>query len=68
MARIFEEISNANANSMGKPDVNLANDSNNLGGTPADEYATKKYVQNYHDKKEATQKQYIRGYNSLDLS
>ena len=59
MARIFEEISRANANSAGKTDANLSQDSNNLGGIPADDYATKKYVQKYHDDKEAKQKEYI---------
>ncbi len=59
MAKIFEEISKANANSAGKPDANLANDSNNLGGIPANEYATEKYVQEYHNAKESNQKKYI---------
>ena len=59
MARIFEEISKSSANSAGKPDSNLSNDSNNLGGIPAEDYATKKYVQDYHNTKESTQKKYI---------
>lgn len=59
MAKVSEEISKYNANSAGKPDSNLANDSNHLGGFPADEYATKRYVQQYHDTKEANQKEYI---------
>ena len=59
MSKIFEEISKANANSNGKPDANLANDSNNLGGIPADEYATREYVQEYHNQKEENQKKYI---------
>lgn len=59
MAKAIEEISKYNANSGGKTDANLANDSNHLGGIPADQYATQKYVQNYHDTKEAKQKEYI---------
>lgn len=49
MARPSEEISKATANSNGKTDANLANDSNHLGGIAADEYATKQYVKEYHD-------------------
>lgn len=52
MSKPSEEISKNNANSNGKTDANLANDSNNLGGIPAEQYATLKYVQNYHDAKE----------------
>ncbi len=59
MAKIYEELSKASVNSAGKPDSNLSNDSNNLGGVPAEEYATKKYVQDYHNTKEASQKNYI---------
>lgn len=59
MARPSEEISKSNANSSGKTDANLANDSNHLGGIPAEEYATKQYVQDYHNTKEAIQKEYI---------
>lgn len=59
MAKIPEQLSNIFANSNGKPDSNLANDSNNLGGIPASDYATKKYVQEYHNNKEASQKEYI---------
>lgn len=59
MARVSEEISKANSTSQGKTDANLANDSNHLGGIPADEYATKKYVQDYHDNKETNLKKYI---------
>ena len=59
MARVSEEISKANSTSQGKTDANLANDSNHLGGIPADEYATKAYVQEYHNTKETAQKSYI---------
>lgn len=67
MAKASEEISKYNANSGGKTDANLANDSNHLGGIPADEYATKKYVQDYHDNKEAALKQYIDGQDNAKL-
>ncbi len=59
MPKSYEEISNYNANSQGKTDTNLANDSLHLGGIPAEEYATKKYVQDYHDNKEVSLKRYI---------
>ena len=59
MARISEEISKAQRNVQGKTDANLANDSNHLGGIEADEYATKSYVQEYHNTKESAQKSYI---------
>ena len=48
----YEQISNSNARSAGKTDANLANDSNHLGGIPAERYATKSWVQQYHDNKE----------------
>ena len=54
-----EEISKYNANSQGKPDSNLANDALNLGGIPAEDYATKDYVHKYHDNKEEELKEYI---------
>lgn len=59
MATIPEQLSNILANSQGKPDANLAQDANNLGGLPADDFATKEYVKKYHDTKEAAQKEYI---------
>lgn len=59
MAKASEEISKYKANSSGKTDSNLANDSLNLGGIGADEYATKDYVQKYHDTKEEKLKQNI---------
>ena len=55
----YEEISKNNASSQGKTDSNLSNDSNHLGGIPADDYATKKYVRDYHNNKEQTLKEYI---------
>ena len=48
----YEQISDSNARSAGKTDANLANDSNHLGGIPAERYATKSWVQQYHDNKE----------------
>ena len=48
MSKSYEEISKANANSAGKTDANLANDSNHLGGIPAEEYATEEWVKQYH--------------------
>lgn len=59
MAKSSEEISKYNANSSGKTDANIANDALHLGGISAEEYATKKYVQDYHGAKEALQKEYI---------
>lgn len=59
MAKVSEEISKANTTSQGRTDANLAQDSNHLGGIAAEEYATKKYVQDYHDTKETAQKSYI---------
>lgn len=59
MPRVSEEISKAKTGSQGRTDANLSNDSEHLGGIPADEYATKSYVQQYHDTKETAQKSYI---------
>lgn len=59
MPKSYEEISKANANSSVKTDANIANDALHLGGIAAEEYATKKYVQDYHDNKEKALKQYI---------
>lgn len=59
MANIYEEISKSHAQGGGKTDANIANDANHLGGVPAEQYATKKYVQDYHNNKEAAQKEYI---------
>ena len=55
----YEEISKNNTSSQGKTDNNLSNDSNHLGGVSAEEYATKKYVRDYHNNKEQKQKEYI---------
>ncbi len=59
MAKSYEQISNNNSSSSGKTDANIANDALHLGGIPAEEYATKKYVQDYHDNKEAALRKYI---------
>ena len=59
MPRVSEQLSKANANSQGRTDANLANDSNNLGGLPAEDYATKEWVREYHGNKEEELKQYI---------
>ena len=68
MAKSYEQISNHNANSQGKPDANLANDSNHLGGIPAEEYATKQYVQEYHQMKEDALKQYVDNQDASTLN
>lgn len=68
MAKSYEQISNHNANSQGKPDANLANDSNHLGGIPAEEYATKQYVQEYHQMKEDALKQYVDSQDASTLN
>lgn len=59
MAKTSEQISKAYSTSQGRTDANLANDALHLGGIAADEYATKKYVQDYHNTKESAQKDYI---------
>lgn len=59
MARPSEEISKSNAQSGGRPDANLANDALNLGGIPAEDYATKKYVDDHMGNSEQKQKKYI---------
>lgn len=59
MSRVSEQWSKSKATSQGRTDANLSNDSNNLGGIPAEDYATKKYVQDYHNGKEENLKQYI---------
>ena len=68
MPKSYELISNSNANSSGKPDANLANDSNHLGGIPAEDYATKKYVQDYHDNKESSLRKYIDNQDNAKLN
>ena len=59
MPKSFEKISRYLKSATGKPDSNLANDSNHLGGIPADEWATKEWVRRYHDGKEDILKEYI---------
>lgn len=60
-----EEISQYNQN--GKTDSNLANDALHLGGVPADDFATKKYVQDYHGAKEETLKEYLERQDETNL-
>ena len=59
MPKSYEEISKSFATQSGRPDANLANDSNHLGGIEAENYATKAWVQEYHGNKENNLKQYI---------
>lgn len=59
MAKPSEEISKYNSSSNGKTDANLANDALHLGGIPADEWAAKRFVQQYHDNKEEILREYI---------
>ena len=66
MAKSSEEISKSNLIG-GKPDANLANDALHLNGIPADEFATEKYVQDYHNAKEELLKEYIDEQDALKL-
>ena len=59
MSTPYEEMSETSITSAGKPDCNLANDSNKLGGIDAEDYATKEYVRKYHNSKEDNLKKYI---------
>lgn len=59
MAKPSEQWSESYANSGGKPDANTANDALHLGGIPADEYASKKYVKEFYTAKELILKDYI---------
>lgn len=59
MPNSFEEISKYTANSGGRPDSNLANDSNHLGGIAAEDYATKSWVRQYHERMELALRKYI---------
>ncbi len=59
MSTPYEEMSETSINSIAKPDSNLSNDSNKLGGIDAEDYATKEYVRKYHDNKEENLKKYI---------
>ncbi|MBR0428238.1 MAG: hypothetical protein IJK18_08595 [Clostridia bacterium] len=65
MSRPSEYWSEEHAHSSGKPDANLATDALQLGGIDAEDYATKKYVQDYHNNKEKLLKEYI---DSQDLA
>ena len=68
MAKASEEISKYKANSSAKPDSNIANDSLHLGGIDADEYATKDYVQKYHNTKEEKPQIETKTQNSKSIS
>lgn len=68
MTKSYEEISKHNTNSSGKTDANLANDSLHLGGIPADDYATKAWVKEYHGTKEQNLTQYIDSQDSKILN
>lgn len=68
MSTPYEEISETSISSAGKPDSNLANDSNKLGGIDAEEYATKEYVKKYHNAKEDTLKKYIDNQDNAKLN
>lgn len=61
MPKSYEEISKGNSTSSGKTDANLSNDSNHLGGIPAEEYATQEWVKEYHGTQERSLKAYIDG-------
>lgn len=67
MAKSSEQISK-NTTTGGKTDSNIANDALHLGGIPAEDFATQAYVQNYHDTKEAIQKQYIDSQDASNLA
>lgn len=68
MPKSYEEISNANVRSGGKTDANLANDSNHLGGIPAEDYATKEWVKEYHGLQESNLKGYVDSQDNKVLS
>ncbi len=59
MAISYEKISKTQSRAQGRTDASLANDSNHLGGLPADDYASKEWVKNYHSENEKNQKKYI---------
>ena len=67
MSRSSEEISRNNSTG-GKPDSNISNDTLHVGGIPAEDIATQQYVRNYHDAKEALQKNYIDSEDAQVLS
>jgi uncharacterized protein YoxC len=66
MAKSSEQISKYNT-SGGKTDANLANDALHLNGIPGEEFATQKYVQDYHNAKEELLKEYIDEQDALKL-
>ncbi len=68
MPKIPEQISKMFSNSQGKTDANLAQDSNNLGGIPAEDWATKEWVKNYHGNKEEELRKYIDNQDAKILS
>ena len=63
----YEKISKGNSSSQGKTDANLANDSNHLGGIPAEDFATHQYVHDYHNNKEQILKEYIENQDNTNL-
>ncbi len=65
MSRPSEYWSEELAHSSGKPDANLAANALQLGGIDAEDFATKKYVQDFHNNKEQLLKEYI---DSQDLA
>lgn len=65
MAKASEEISKSTASGGAKTDSNLANDTLHLGGIAADEYATKRYVQEYVERIRQALKEYL---DTQDLS
>ena len=66
MAKSSEQISKYNT-SGGKTDANLANDALHLNGIPGEDFATQKYVQEYHNAKESLLKEYIDEQDALKL-
>lgn len=65
MSRPSEYWSEEHAHSSGKPDANLATNALQLGGIDAEDYATKRYVQDFHNNKEELLKEYL---DSQDLA
>ena len=68
MTNSFEQISKSIASQNGRTDANLANDSNHLGGIPAEDYATKEWVKEYHGDKESKLLDYINQQDSAILN
>lgn len=67
MAKSSEQISKYNTTG-GKTDSNIANDALHLGGIPAEQFATQRYVRDYHDTKEAELKQYVDSQDAIKLA